>query len=322
TSSRFVRIIVPIMNAAAYAPTLASVIVLRIQEFARRPVAEQARLKAQLEALVARAIQPLPAAGRIVLDAPDAVAIAVLDSAENALALAERSQAAAADLPLCIAVNHGPVKPAPDALRGPGLVGDGLAAGMTLANAATPGRFIVSRSFREALEAAAPGRAANLSPIGTITDSSVRAHELFTVDRRAAAARRRWLFAAGSATAIAIIGLGIAARRLLHPPKPPVLPAVIGLAITPQGDVLLDGILQGRSPPLTRLEVSPGPHRIEVRNDPHPPLKLEANLGSAEEMTITHSFSTPTPPKPARAPKSAKKREEGFVEGMRRRLGI
>ena len=129
------------MSGTAYAPALASVIVLKVREFARRPVAEQAKLKAQLEALVALLIQPLPAAGRIVLDAPDAVAIAILDRPENALALAERAQAASADLPLCIGVNYGPVMPVPDAQRGPGLVGDGLAAGIQLANAATHGRL-------------------------------------------------------------------------------------------------------------------------------------------------------------------------------------
>ena len=305
-----------------YAPTLASVIVLKLQEFARLPVAEQARLKAQLEAVVALAIQPLPQGGCIVLDAPDAIAIAVLDGPEDALALAERSQAAAADLRLCIGVNHGAVKPAPDAQRGPGLVGDGLAAGMTLANAAKPGRFVVSRSFREALAAEAPERAANLSSLGVITDSSVRTHEVFGIDRGAGASRRRWLFAGGSAAALVMIGLGLAARRVL---KPPLFPAVIGLEITPHGEVFLDGVWQGKSPPLKRLEVPPGPHRIEVRSFPQPPLKLEATLGSAEQMTITHSFDAPTPatpPRSAKAPKGAKKKEEGFIDRMRRELGI
>lgn len=310
------------MIGVGYAPTSASVIVLKLQEFARQPVAEQMRLKAQLEAAVALAIQPLPQGGCIVLDAPDAIAIALLDRPQDALALVERSQAAAADLRLCIGVNHGAIMPAPDAQRGPGLVGDGLAAGLTLANAATPGRFIVSRSFREALAAEAPERAANLSPLGVITDSSVRTHEVFGIDRGAGASRRRWLFAGGSVAALAIIGLGFAARRVL---KPPLLPAVIGLEITPHGEVFLDGVWQGKSPPLKRLEVPPGPHRIEVRSFPQPPLKLEATLGSAEHMTITHSFDAPAPaapPRSAKAPKGGKKKEEDFIDRWRRKLGI
>src|SRR5207245_953268 len=41
------------MKTANAAATLASVVFLKIQEFARRPVQEQARLRAQLEAVVA-----------------------------------------------------------------------------------------------------------------------------------------------------------------------------------------------------------------------------------------------------------------------------
>ena len=176
--------------AAEIAPALASVIVLKIHEFTRRPVADQVRLKSQLEALVALAIRPVPAAGRIVLEMADGAAVVVLGGGQAALEVAERSQAAAADLPLCIGVNHGPVMSASDPLRGPGLVGDGLAAGMTLANAATPGHFLASRSFHDTLEADASGRADELKLAGVFTDPQVRTHELFTLDRKAASARR------------------------------------------------------------------------------------------------------------------------------------
>ena len=42
------------MNSANAAANLASVVFLKIQEFARRPAQEQARLRAQLEAVVAQ----------------------------------------------------------------------------------------------------------------------------------------------------------------------------------------------------------------------------------------------------------------------------
>jgi len=295
------------MNETVSAPALASVVVLKIREFARKPVAEQVRFKARLEALVTTAIRPLPAAGRIVLDAPDGAAIVVLGSPGDALDLAKRSQAAAADLSLCIGVNHGPVKPVSDALRGPGLVGDGLAAGATLADAATPERVLLSRSFHEALEAAAPGRALELSPAGTLTDASVRTHQIYALDRRSAVARRRQFLAAGAVTVLSILGLGILGRtiRLTVASSP----AIIVFEITPHGDIVIDGAVKGRSPPLARLEVSPGPHTIEVRNSPYPPLRLEVDLQSQEEMTIRHSFTRP-------------KREGGVIERWRRKLGL
>jgi len=297
-------------------PALASVVVLKLHEFPRKPVAEQVKLKSRLESLVGSAIRPLPVAARIVLDTFDGLAVVVPARPRAALALAVRSLAAA-DIPLCIGVNHGPVKPVIDALRGPGVVGDALASGLTLANAATPGRLVASRSFREALKADTPARAADLRATGTFTDANLRAHELFTFDRRAARARRWRLFALGTFTIATILGTGFGARyaRLAYepPPPPPVRPAVIQLQIKPRGDVYIDGVWQGASPPLTRIEVDPGPHTIEVRNRPSPPLRLEVSLGSGEGMTITHTFTAP-PPAAKSAPKSAAKRPEKKVE--------
>jgi hypothetical protein len=304
------------MNTTANTPALATVIILKIQDFARRPVADQVKLKSRLESLVGSAIKPLPVAARIVLDTFDGLAVVVPARPRAALALAVRSLAAA-DIPLCIGVNHGPVKPVIDALRGPGVVGDALASALTLANAATPGRVVASRSFREALKADSPARVADLRAAGTFTDANLRAHELFTFDRRAARARRWRRFAFGTLTIAAIIGTGFGARfaRLAYepPPPPPVRPAVILLQIQPRGDVFIDGVWQGASPPLTQIEVDPGPHTIEVRNRPSPPLRFEVSLGSGQGMTITHTFATP-PPAPKSAPKSAARRPEKKVE--------
>lgn len=298
-------------------PTLASVVVLRIAEFTRKPVAEQVRLKGWLDALVTFAIRPVPAAARIVLDAPEGVAVVVLDGPGMALELAKRSQFAAEGLQLCIGVNHGPVMSALDAHRGPGLIGDGLTAGVTLSNAAKPGRFVASRSFREALKASDPRRLRELGPAGTYTDAQLRAHELFALDWRPAFARRLRLIVYGTLTIAAIIGAGFVARfaRLAYEPPPPptIRPAVVQLEITPRGDVFVDGERRGTSPPLTRLEVDPGPHTIEVRNSPSPPLKLAVSLGSGEGMTITHSFAAPKPA-PKSAPRSTVKRTEKKTE--------
>src|SRR5258708_32950442 len=110
------------MKTANAAATLASVVFLKIQEFARRPVQEQARLRAQLEAVVAVTTAELAPANRIVLDAADGAAIVGLGDPKAALHLAGRALAAtAAGLPLCVGVNHGAVEVAaggPDARGG------------------------------------------------------------------------------------------------------------------------------------------------------------------------------------------------------------
>ncbi|HXF67771.1 MAG TPA: hypothetical protein VNK67_13885 [Burkholderiales bacterium] len=296
-------------------PVPASVVVLRIPEFTRRPVAEQTRLKARLDALLAAAIEPLPAAGRIVLDAPEGAAVVVLGEPAAALDLAERSQAAAADLPLAIGVNHGPVRAAHDAARGPGLVGDGIASGMVLAAAAAPGGLLASRSFREALEATDPGRATELSSAGVFTDSGVRTHELYALDRPAAFRRRRRFAAAAALAAVLILGLGIATRMLLR--DEPAAPAVVVFEIAPRGEVFVDGVFKGKSPPLKRLELAPGRHTVEIRNSPHPPLKSEINPGPGEELTLSHSFTSAKPPKAARG-----RSVEDYWRDFRRSIGF
>src|SRR5438046_8787739 len=99
------------MKTANAAATLASVVFLKIQEFARRPVQEQTRLRAQLEAVVAVTAAELAPAGRIVLDAADGAAIVVLSDPRGALRLAERALSAkAAGRPLCIGVDIGGVE--------------------------------------------------------------------------------------------------------------------------------------------------------------------------------------------------------------------
>ncbi len=336
------------------APVTASVVVLKLQDYGRKPVAEQARLKGELEALAAKALEPLDAAERIVLDAPDALVVVVLDRPQAALELAERCESGAGTLALCVGVNHGPVREAHDPLRGPGVVGDGVATGMVLAKAAKPGRLLASRPFHEALEATKSRRAADLAAAGELTDANVRRHELYTLKPKATrpGGRRALLFLVlGSA---AIVGLPFLASRFpagpnlamppapprpvaakpaepppklaeaappprVEPPKPaplfkpkpaPAKPASIRFHVKPRGYVYVDGVAKGRTPPLSRLEISPGRHAIEVRYGKYPPLKLSVNLGQAEEMTVTHTFVMPRP------------REEGLIPKWRRKLGI
>src|SRR2546428_6923829 len=86
---------------------LASVVFLRIQDFARRPASEQARLRAQLEAVVAVTIAELDPAGRLVLEAADGAAVVLLRDPIGALRLAPRAlTAGAAGLPLSARRHH------------------------------------------------------------------------------------------------------------------------------------------------------------------------------------------------------------------------
>jgi hypothetical protein len=284
-----------------------SVVALLIHGFATRLVAEQARLKGQLEALVSIALPPLAAAERVVLDAHGGLSVAVLTRPRDAIDLAARCQAAAADLPVCIGVAHGPVRPATQVLGAQGLLGDGVVSAQTLAREAQPRHLFASRAFSDALRQSDPD-GATLVPAGSFTDADLRLHELFTVDPGAALARRRRMLVVGGGAVVGILGLGLAVRFIL--PALASKPAVLEFDIAPRGDIFVDGVLKGKAPSLRRLELSAGLHTVEVRNVPHPPLKLTLNLGSDERMTIRHSFVV------ARK----KEKDEGFLQGLRRRI--
>jgi hypothetical protein len=201
------------MKSANAAATLASVVFLKIQEFARRSAQDQARLRAQLEAVVAVTTADLAPSSWIALDAADGIAIAVLADPEGALRLAERSlAAAAAGLPLCVGVNHGAVQVTAGGRGTDGMTGDGIAVAASVAEFASSTRVLISRSFRDALAEASPRLDSGLQPAGVFTDAGLRTHELFFPDKQAAGRRQRRLFAVGVAAAIALIGAGIGAR--------------------------------------------------------------------------------------------------------------
>ena len=229
-------------NAAA---TLASVVFLKIQEFARRPVQEQARLRAQLEAVVAVTAAELASGSRIVLDAADGAAIVVLGDPRGALHLAGRALAAtAAGLPLCIGVNHGAVQMA--SIRDDdGMIGDGIAVAASVAEFASPARLLMTRSFRDAMADASPGLESGLFPAGVFTDAGLRTHELFSPDGRVAERRRTRFFALAVAAAIGLVGAGVAARVSAEGHQKFVDGVVVKIRQTiAQGERVLGGLIE------------------------------------------------------------------------------
>lgn len=68
-------------------------------------------------------------------------------------------------------------------------------------------------------------------------------------------------------------------------------PAIVSLAITPWGEVYLDGRMQGVSPPLVELQVVPGKHEIEIRNSTFPSYSEKVHLKASETLRIKYKFS-------------------------------
>ena len=192
---------------------VASVVFLKIQDFARRSATEQARLRAQLQAVVAVTAAEIPPAGRVMLDSADGAAIVVLDDPRAALRLAERAlTATAAGLPLSAGLNHGALQLA-GRKGGEGMTGDGIAVAASVAAFAPAARLLASRAFRNALAEFSPGLESLLAPAGTFNDPGLRAHELFKPDEKAPARRSLRYTAAAIVVAVALVGGGITLRN-------------------------------------------------------------------------------------------------------------
>ena len=278
------------MNELPQIPTLASALWLRLADFTAKPVVEQARVRAQLEAVVAAALSALPEKDRVVLDTPDGVALVVLGNAVGALETAQRCLDAAAVLPLCIGGHYGAVAPVADHDSTQGMIGDGLRSAATAAEFASPGQMLTTRSFREAVSQQSPVRRAELLPAGTFTDASVRTHELFVVDRGARARRRRKLMIGGAAFATALLAASFVLRLAYRQEGPFAPRAEITFAVAPGGEVFIDGKSRGTLPELGRLSLRAGQYKLEVRHGADPPLAVDLDLKPGQQVSVKHVF--------------------------------
>ena len=269
----------------------AAVIVLKLREFTRKSVAEQAGLNARLDAALAAALPALRDDERIVLETPGGAAVVVLGNPGAALDFAARAAASAGGAELAAGINHGPVRVV-NADTDPIVVGDGIAAADAIAELAPPGRLVVAREFRDALAHAAPDRARGLARAGKFTDAHDRSHDLFYADAAASSSRRR-AFAIVSVLLVAAI-LGVAAgARYAAERLQRAAPATLVFEVRPQGDVYVDGAHKGKSPPLTQIQLAAGKHRIEVHRPLFKPLVQEIDVAPGEALVIRHVFAAP-----------------------------
>ena len=73
------------------------------------------------------------------------------------------------------------------------------------------------------------------------------------------------------------------------PPAPPP-PGVLHLAISPWGQVEVDGVPHGIAPPLTRLSLPAGTHTVTIRNGDLPPLVRSVEIAEGQPVTLKHRF--------------------------------
>lgn len=276
-------------NAASARPVHASVAYLRIPHFEDLPVAEQVAHKERLFARTAQALTRLAPEDRAVLDADDGLALVLLGEPGDALDACQRIHAHDSFEPVQVGLGYGPVALASsgDEAR---VVGDALAGACAAARFAEPDRLLVVDSFARALRITAPARAAELKRAGDFTDTRVRQHVLYAPDpERGILRQRRFaLYAIGGVAAILLVGV---IGRGIYQPIMRSRPGLLVLDVKPRGDVYVDGVFHGRTPPLTEISLTPGPHRVQIRAPGYAQHNLLVEVKPAERQTLSHSFA-------------------------------
>lgn len=207
------------MTEAEHLPVLSSIVMLRICDYARRPVAEQARLNAQLYTVLALLLPAIPVRTRIVLAGNGCAAVAVLDNAPAALAFAEHALLANdSGLGLCIGIDHGPM----EVLSGDKediLSGDGVTTASMIAASAKDAGLLVTQNFRIALAKKSPGAEIELVPTVNLSDAGLRTYMIYGLDRLAPRRRRRRFMLISAISACVLLATATA-LQLWVPDRP------------------------------------------------------------------------------------------------------
>jgi serine/threonine-protein kinase len=76
--------------------------------------------------------------------------------------------------------------------------------------------------------------------------------------------------------------------------KPAAVPAtgMVQLAITPWGQIEIDGKNAGVAPPLTQVKLSVGDHVITVRNEDFAPHTVTVRVSADQPITVRHRFGS------------------------------
>ncbi|HLX24444.1 MAG TPA: adenylate/guanylate cyclase domain-containing protein [Usitatibacter sp.] len=73
-------------------------------------------------------------------------------------------------------------------------------------------------------------------------------------------------------------------------PKSTVPPATLVFAVSPWGEIFVNGKSRGVSPPLKSIKLDPGKYKIEVRNTTFPTYTENYDLKARDEITVRHKF--------------------------------
>jgi class 3 adenylate cyclase len=275
---------------------ICTVVFIDIVGFSRKAVADQLRIKQQLNQLLATALEPVPPKDRIILDTGDGAAVSFLGDPEDGLflALALRDALAAENntLQLRTGINLGPVRLVKDINNQPNIIGDGINVAQRVMDFAAPNQVLSSRSYNEVISSLSTEHSKLFTFEGSRTDKHVREHEVYALGNAAAPQRAPRIKTAHAAAFEKLGNTASTARTGLM--RRPLLTTVLTVILILSTSVLIRTTFRNptevEEPPVAAQE--PGP----LRTAPEPIQPPAAEV------------KTPAPlPKAAAKPESAPK---------------
>jgi len=67
---------------------------------------------------------------------------------------------------------------------------------------------------------------------------------------------------------------------------------IVQLAVTPWGNVEIDGRSAGTTPPLARVSLPVGTHQITIRNEDFAPFTTSVTVSEDKPVTLRHRFGS------------------------------
>ena len=81
-------------------------------------------------------------------------------------------------------------------------------------------------------------------------------------------------------------------RAALPPPAAPVATGMVRIAVSPWGQIEVDGAAAGTTPPLNEISLPEGRHQITIRNADFPPHTVTVNVTAGQPVTLKHRFGS------------------------------
>lgn len=81
-----------------------------------------------------------------------------------------------------------------------------------------------------------------------------------------------------------------AAGAVEEAPKPKPVPVSVRVDIRPWGEVWINGVARGISPPVKELKLVPGKYQVVVRNADLPPMRMTLEVRPGKPAVISHTF--------------------------------